>query len=164
MIYFLWVNSMFNRTIQNKALNWENWIECIRQSIWVQYDYRLRALVQNLLILPWTSVFGARSRQTSWPEWNRALLGCLSGSWDKHTSLKADNFEDMPNEISSPTLVKIGHKYICNFFPIHTKWIWNAECCNGFTCELRVCFGPPCFAPEFLQPRKTPKNPFYFKL
>ena len=113
--------------------------------------------MQNRLILPWTSVFGARSHQTSWPEWNHALLGCLLGSWDIHTSLKADNFEDMPCEISSLKLISIGYKHICYFFSIQTKWFGNAKCCIGFTCEPRVCFGPPCFALEFLQPRKTPK-------
>ena len=40
---------------------------------------------------PWTSVYGARSHQISWPEWNPAHVCCLLGSWDKHTLYKELN-------------------------------------------------------------------------
>ena len=93
----------------------------------------------TLLILPWTSVCGARSRLTSWPGWSRAHLYCLLRSWNKHTLW--------------------NHQQIS--YSTNTKGFWLELQCwmlLFFTCEPRVCFYPLCSSPKFLRPVITQNN------
>ena len=66
----------------------------------------------TLLILPWTSVCGARSRLTSWPGWSRAHLYCLLRSWNKHTLWNYQN-----------------NKILIQLIQKGSDWNYNAECC-----------------------------------